>query len=75
MTVVVVSIFQLISVGYAITIARMSEDWKIRAFRVLPMFLLPAVSAVMYSALKRFVNMRKYCYFSSDSSKNHDAYH
>ena len=67
-----VLIFQLIAVGYAITKARTSENWKIRAFWVLPMFLLPALLAVMYSALKWFINMRKYCYVSF---KNHDAYH
>lgn len=65
-------LLELIAVGYAITKARMSENWKIRAFRVLPMFLLPALSAIMYSALKRLINMRKYCYFGF---KNHDAYH
>jgi len=56
---VVVLHFQTVAVGYAIMTARTAEDWKIRAFRVLPMFLLPALSSLTYSAIRSFVNMCK----------------
>lgn len=53
--------FQIILVGYAIMMTRTLDlDWKMRAFRVLPMFLLPALCFTSYSALVRFIRMCKY---------------
>ena len=47
--------------GYAIMTTRSLElNWKMRAFRVLPMFLLPGLSSITYSALVRFTRMCKY---------------
>ncbi|PSS24578.1 protein of unknown function DUF2296 protein [Actinidia chinensis var. chinensis] len=51
-------IFEAIAVGYAIMTTRSLElNWKMRAFRVLPMFLLPGLSSITYSALVRFTRM------------------
>ncbi|XP_057981428.1 uncharacterized protein At2g24330-like isoform X2 [Malania oleifera] len=51
-------IFEVIAVGYAIMTTRSTDlDWKMRASRVLPMFLLPGLSAAAYSALMSFVQM------------------
>lgn len=50
-------LLEVVAVGYAIMTARTAEDWKIRAFRVLPMFLLPALSSVAYSAIRSIINM------------------
>ena len=47
--------------GYAIMTTRSLDlNWKMRAFRVLPMFLLPGLSSVAYSALVSFTRMCKY---------------
>lgn len=54
-------LFQLIAVGYAIMTTRSLDlNWKMRALRVLPMFLLPAVSFITYSGLRSFIKMCKY---------------
>ncbi|XP_065857210.1 uncharacterized protein At2g24330-like [Euphorbia lathyris] len=51
-------IFEVIAVGYAIMTTRSTDlDWKMRAFRVLPMFLLPGVSSAAYSAFVSFTRM------------------
>lgn len=51
-------LFEVIAVGYAIMTTRsLDMDWKMRALRVLPMFLLPVLSSVMYSALISFTRM------------------
>ncbi|XP_062101582.1 uncharacterized protein At2g24330 [Humulus lupulus] len=51
-------IFEAIAVGYAIVTTRTADmNWKMRAFRVLPMFLLPAISSLTYSAFVRFTKM------------------
>ncbi|XP_062163908.1 uncharacterized protein At2g24330 [Alnus glutinosa] len=51
-------IFEVIAVGYAIMTTRsMDLNWKMRALRVLPMFLLPGVSSVAYSAFVSFTRM------------------
>lgn len=51
-------LFEAIAVGYAIMTTRsVGLDWKMRALRVLPMFLLPAFSSVMYSGLASFTRM------------------
>lgn len=51
-------IFEVIAIGYAIMTTRtMDIDWKTRALRVLPMFLLPGVSSLAYSAFVRFTRM------------------
>ncbi|PKI47353.1 hypothetical protein CRG98_032188 [Punica granatum] len=51
-------IFEVVAVGYAIMTTRSLDlDWKMRAFRVLPMFLLPGLSFASYSALVRFMRM------------------
>ncbi|KAJ9184194.1 hypothetical protein P3X46_007960 [Hevea brasiliensis] len=52
-------IFEVIAVGYAIMTTRsMDLNWKMRAFRVLPMFLLPGLSSLAYSA---FVSFTRIC--------------
>ncbi|EEF34423.1 uncharacterized protein At2g24330 [Ricinus communis] len=51
-------IFEVIAVCYAIMTTRsMDLNWKMRAFRVLPMFLLPALSSIAYSAFVSFTRM------------------
>ncbi|KAG8636488.1 uncharacterized protein At2g24330 [Manihot esculenta] len=51
-------IFEVIAVGYAIMTTRsMDLNWKVRAFRVLPMFLLPGLSSLAYSAFVSFARM------------------
>ncbi|PNY02777.1 hypothetical protein L195_g026097, partial [Trifolium pratense] len=48
----------VIAVGYAIMTTRsVGIDWKMRAIRVLPMFLFPALSAAIYSAFISFIRM------------------
>ncbi|KAK3229035.1 hypothetical protein Dsin_000916 [Dipteronia sinensis] len=52
-------VFEVIAIGYAIMTTRSVDlDWKMRAFRVLPMFLLPCLSFGVYSAFMRFSKMR-----------------
>ncbi|XP_075509816.1 uncharacterized protein At2g24330-like isoform X2 [Primulina tabacum] len=52
-------LFEVVAVVYAIMTTRsLHLNWKMRAFRVLPMFLLPALSSLTYSALGRFTRMR-----------------
>ena len=48
------------AVVYAIMMTR-DEDltWQMRAIRVLPMFVLPAVSSLIYSTVVSFTRMRK----------------
>lgn len=51
-------IFEAIAVGYAIVTTRaMDLNWKMRAFRVLPMFLLPAFATLAYSTFISFTRM------------------
>lgn len=51
-------IFEVIAVGYAIITTRSTDlNWKMRAFRVLPMFLLPAVSSLAYTTFISFTRM------------------
>lgn len=46
---------------YAIMATRSVDlNWEMRAVRVLPIFLIPALSSVMYSTYVRFTRMRKY---------------
>ncbi|VAI58713.1 unnamed protein product [Triticum turgidum subsp. durum] len=51
-------IAEAVAVGYAIMMTR-DEDltWQMRAIRVLPMFVLPAISSVVYSAVVNFTRM------------------
>lgn len=52
-------IFEIIAIGYAIMTTRLEDmDWKMRAFRILPMFLLPALSSALYSAFVSFTKLR-----------------
>ncbi|XP_022754399.1 uncharacterized protein At2g24330-like [Durio zibethinus] len=51
-------ILEVIAVAYAIMTTRSVElDWKMRAFRVLPMFLLPVFSSIAYSTFVSITNM------------------
>lgn len=51
-------IFEVIAVGYAIMATRTKDlDWKMRSFRILPMFLLPALSAFAYTSIVSFSKM------------------
>ncbi|VVA97383.1 unnamed protein product [Arabis nemorensis] len=44
--------FEIIAVVYAImTIRNEDLDWKLRSFRILPMFLLPALASLAYSSI------------------------
>ncbi|CAH8388322.1 unnamed protein product [Eruca vesicaria subsp. sativa] len=48
-------IFEILAVGYAIMATRTKDlDWKMRSFRILPMFLLPALSSLAYSSIVTF---------------------
>jgi hypothetical protein len=49
---------EVLAVAYAVMMTR-DEDltWQMRAFRVLPMFVLPAVSSVIYSSVVNFTRM------------------
>ncbi|XP_052206980.1 uncharacterized protein At2g24330-like isoform X2 [Diospyros lotus] len=52
-------ILEVIAVGFAIMTTRSLElNWKMRALRVLPMFLLPGLSSIAYSGLASFTKMR-----------------
>ncbi|KAL9428520.1 hypothetical protein AB3S75_030502 [Citrus x aurantiifolia] len=52
-------VFEVIAVGYAIMTTRSMElNWKTRALQVLPIFLLPGLSALAYSA---FVSFNRMC--------------
>ncbi|KAK4277096.1 hypothetical protein QN277_015147 [Acacia crassicarpa] len=51
-------IFEVVAVGYAIMTTRSVDmDWRMRAFRVMPMFLFPALSSAAYSAVVSFTRM------------------
>ncbi|CAA2986888.1 Hypothetical predicted protein [Olea europaea subsp. europaea] len=51
-------LLELVAVGYAIMTTRSLDlNWKMRALRVLPMFLLPALSFISYSAIGSFTRM------------------
>ncbi|XP_059290655.1 uncharacterized protein At2g24330-like [Lycium ferocissimum] len=53
-------LFEVIAVAYAIMTTRSLElNWKMRALQVLPMFLLPGLSFVTYSALGSFTRMNE----------------
>ncbi|XP_076958593.1 uncharacterized protein At2g24330-like [Bidens hawaiensis] len=52
-------IIELIAIGYAIMTTRTVDmDWRTRSLRVLPMFLIPALSFVLYYGLSSFT---KFC--------------
>ncbi|KAL3618038.1 hypothetical protein CASFOL_038359 [Castilleja foliolosa] len=52
-------LFEVIAVGYAIMTTRsLNLDWKMRALRVLPMFLLPPLCFITYSTLRSLSRMR-----------------
>ncbi|KAK8543068.1 hypothetical protein V6N13_136389 [Hibiscus sabdariffa] len=52
-------VLEVIAVAYAIMTTRdLDLNWKMRSFRVLPMFLLPVFSSIAYSA---FSNITKMC--------------
>ncbi|KAE9586478.1 hypothetical protein Lal_00044675 [Lupinus albus] len=51
-------IFEVIAVGYAFMTTRTVDmNWKMRAIRVLPMFLLPALSTAAYTTFVSFIGM------------------
>ena len=51
---------QVVAVGYAIMTTRSPDlSWQMRAVRVLPMFLVPALAALIYSTITRLTKMRK----------------
>ncbi|KAK6156506.1 hypothetical protein DH2020_010754 [Rehmannia glutinosa] len=51
-------LFEAIAVGYAIMTTRSLDlNWKMRALRVLPMFMLPALSFLTYFSLRSFTRM------------------
>ncbi|TKY58215.1 hypothetical protein E2542_SST15271 [Spatholobus suberectus] len=53
------ALFEVIAVCYAIMTTRsMDMNWKMRAIRVLPMFLLPALSSATYATFLSFKRMR-----------------
>ncbi|XP_075641827.1 uncharacterized protein At2g24330 [Castanea sativa] len=56
--IVISVILEVIAIGYAIMTTRSTDlDWKMRAFRIFPMFLLPALSSASYSAFVSFTRM------------------
>lgn len=49
---------EIVAVGYAIMTTRSPDiDWQMRAVRVLPMFLVPALAALIYSAITSLAKM------------------
>ncbi|XP_057769026.1 uncharacterized protein At2g24330-like [Salvia miltiorrhiza] len=51
-------LFEAIALGYAIMSTKSLDlDWKMRALRVLPVFLLPALSSITYFTLRSFTRM------------------
>ncbi|CAD5192509.1 uncharacterized protein At2g24330 isoform X1 [Musa acuminata AAA Group] len=51
-------ILEVAAVAYAIMTTRSADmSWKMRAIRVLPMFVLPGLSSMIYSALVSFMRM------------------
>ncbi|PPD77413.1 hypothetical protein GOBAR_DD25654 [Gossypium barbadense] len=51
-------VLEVIAVAYAIMMTRSEDlDWKMRAFRVSPMFLLPVISSIVYSAVVKITRM------------------
>ncbi|XP_015080152.1 uncharacterized protein At2g24330-like [Solanum pennellii] len=53
-------LFEVIAMAYAIMTTRSLElNWKMRALRVLPMFLLPGLSFFTYSTLRSFTRMKE----------------
>ncbi|XXG54806.1 hypothetical protein AAC387_Pa03g2593 [Persea americana] len=57
--IVISVILEVVAVGYAIMTTRSLDlDWKMRAVRVMPMFLLPAFSVFTYTALVNYTRMR-----------------
>ncbi|KAL1547955.1 hypothetical protein AAHA92_16254 [Salvia divinorum] len=51
-------LLEAIALGYAImTTKALDLDWKIRAVRVLPIFLLPVLSSIAYFTLRSFTRM------------------
>lgn len=51
-------LFEIIAVSYAIMTTRSTDmNWKMRAIRVLPVFLLPALSSAAYSTFVSFIRM------------------
>ncbi|XP_049410279.1 uncharacterized protein At2g24330-like [Solanum stenotomum] len=53
-------LFEVIAVAYAVMTTRSLElNWKMRALRVLPMFLLPGLSFFTYSTLRSFTRMKE----------------
>ncbi|KAK9056938.1 hypothetical protein SSX86_024303 [Deinandra increscens subsp. villosa] len=52
-------LLELVAIGYAIMTTRtLDMDWRMRSLRVLPMFLLPALSYCLHYGLSSFT---KYC--------------
>ncbi|CAH9075605.1 unnamed protein product [Cuscuta epithymum] len=53
-------ISEVIAVGYAIMTTRsLDKDWKMRALRVLPMFILPFLSFLAHSVVGSLIRMRE----------------
>jgi len=49
---------EVVAVGYAIMTTRSPDlSWQMRAVRVLPMFLVPALAALIYSTITRLTKM------------------
>ncbi|KAJ7980701.1 Lunapark domain containing protein [Quillaja saponaria] len=56
--IIVSVIVEVIAVCYAIMTTRTVDmNWKMRAIRVLPMFLLPGISSAVYSAYRSIIKM------------------
>lgn len=50
--------FEIVAVGYAIMTTRSPDiSWQLRAVRVLPMFLVPALAALIYSTITSLTKM------------------
>ncbi|XP_010940300.1 uncharacterized protein At2g24330 [Elaeis guineensis] len=57
-TIVLSVILEVLAVAYAVTTTRSVDlNWQMRAIRVLPMFVLPGLSAAFYSTLVSFTRM------------------
>lgn len=52
---------QVAAVGYAIMTTRSPDlSWQMRAVQVLPMFVVPALAALIYYTITSLTKMRKY---------------
>ncbi|KAK8947765.1 hypothetical protein KSP40_PGU007562 [Platanthera guangdongensis] len=55
--IVLSAVLEVIAVTYAFLTRSLDLDWRMRAIRMLPMFALPVISVLIYSALKNLMRI------------------